>query len=455
MVREKLFVHLPLTIDRLPKMIDWLRPLWMMFYAPARALREVRDRASLAPSALLALLTQGVFLFYIVRLYLTDQIKGLGSLLFLSVLLQSAGMLLALGLIFVPIAIFLTNAFEQRGSFKLILQQEYAATVSTVFYAASAASLVSVLLVFLGKVSHFQAAISEGLVVWMEQQQRQMPPEWASLINSQSLNPQAVSSSLSVFLMFCLFGLWAVVAIREVFRLTWPRAVLIVVLSGVLTFPVMAVLLPIFSAVLGSPFLLLLLFFLFRGYFGELARTSRARASFKQNLEAATLNPADASAHYNLGLIHQQRNELDQARQRFERAIEIDADEVDAHYQLGRISRVQGKLPEAIGHFEQVVSRSDSHAQHEIWREIGATYLAASQFDDARGALGRFLYHRQSDPEGLYLMGRALAGLGRRHEAASTMQACIEAVKTAPAYKYRTEKRWLNEAQQFLRTQLP
>ena len=32
------------------------------------------------------------------------------------------------------------------------------------------------------------------------------------------------------------------------------------------------------------------------------------------------------------------------------------------------------------------------------------------------------------------------------------MRACIEAVKTAPAYKYRTDKRWLNEAQQFLRT---
>ncbi len=31
------------------------------------------------------------------------------------------------------------------------------------------------------------------------------------------------------------------------------------------------------------------------------------------------------------------------------------------------------------------------------------------------------------------------------------MQRCVEAVRTAPAYKYRAEKRWLNEAQQFLR----
>ena len=56
-----------------------------------------------------------------------------------------------------------------------------------------------------------------------------------------------------------------------------------------------------------------------------------------------------------------------------------------------------------------------------------------------------------NDPEGLYLIGRAYAGLGDQQEATSSMQACIDAVKTAPAYKYRTEKRWLNEAQQFLK----
>jgi hypothetical protein len=84
---------------------------------------------------------------------------------------------------------------------------------------------------------------------------------------------------------------------------------------------------------------------------------------------------------------------------------------------------------------------------------VGATYVAAGQHEDARTALEQFLEKRTSDPEGLYLMGRAHAGLGHRREATNSMQACIEAVKTAPAYKYRLSKRWLNEAQQFLRSQ--
>ncbi|HEY0364965.1 MAG TPA: tetratricopeptide repeat protein, partial [Pyrinomonadaceae bacterium] len=173
---------------------------------------------------------------------------------------------------------------------------------------------------------------------------------------------------------------------------------------------------------------------------------------FKQNLESATLNPADASAHYNLGLIHQSRGELDQARERYERALQIDPEEIDASYQLGRIARQQKRYADAIRNFEQVVARNQAHSQHEVWREVAATYIAAGQFDDARTALDQFLEHRPSDPEGLYLMGRAHAGLGHKREATSLMQACIEAVKTAPAYKYRTSKRWLNEAQQFIKS---
>ena len=178
----------------------------------------------------------------------------------------------------------------------------------------------------------------------------------------------------------------------------------------------------------------------------------RAKAAFKQNLESATLNPADASAHYNLGLIHQSRGEFDTARERFERAVEIDPEEIDASYQLGRIARAQKRYADAIQNFEQVVARNPAHSQHEVWREVAATYIAAGQYEDARTTLEQFLEHRPSDPEGLYLMGRAHAGLGHNREATSLMQECIEAVKTAPAYKYRASKRWINEAQQFIKS---
>jgi tetratricopeptide (TPR) repeat protein len=432
-------------------MTDWLRPLLMMFYAPARAMSEVRERSPLAPAMLLALLAQIAYAFYTQWQYLSQAFTRYGASISFSLLFQFIIPLLFLAVILVPTMALISNLFERRASFGLTLRQEYAPLASTVFYSWAAANLAAIPFALLARATGFEA---EFLVQFQQSllsavQQGSITPETAVSL----ARPVIQSMSFAVMLLLPLFAFWSVLALREVFRLSVVRSIIVVIVSGLLTFILSSVLMPIFGTVLGSPFLLILLFFLLRGYFTEVTRGQRARASFKQNLEAATLNPADASAHYNLGLIHQQRGELDEARKRFERAIEIDADEVDAHYQLGRIAREQNRLPDAINHFNEAVTRDQTHAQHEIWREIGATYLAAGQFEDAREMLERFLAQRNSDPQALYLMGRALAGLGRTREAADSMQACIEAVKTAPAYKYRTEKRWLNEAQQFLRSQ--
>jgi tetratricopeptide (TPR) repeat protein len=202
---------------------------------------------------------------------------------------------------------------------------------------------------------------------------------------------------------------------------------------------------------LTSPFLALIVIILIMNFLGSAMSAARDRENFKQSLEAATLNPADASAHYNLGLIYQQRGDTERARDCFLRAIEIDADETDAHYQLGRIAREEGRLADAILHFDAVLERDANHSQSEIWREVGRTYVQAAQHEDALAAFERFLEKRHSDAEGLYLYGLTLYHLGREEEAARQMRACVEAVRTAPAYKYRSEKRWMNEAQSFLR----
>lgn len=433
-------------------MINWLRLVLMIFYAPARAMREVRDRGALAPAGLVALLAHALFFFSLSWFYLGHLINPGQPLALVFVLFQSAGSLVIIALIFCPLTLFLANIFERRASFRLLLQQEYAALAATTFYALTAASLITTILTTVGWVTGVQRTLSSRMVAVVMEQRSQLNPEVLAAIEQGVLSAELIAAGLSVMALAAVFAVWAVLALRTVFRLSWFRAVIVVLVSGTLLLPAYK-LIPILGTILASPFLLLIVFLLIRGYVGEFTRTQRARESFRQNLEAATLNPADASAHYNLGLIHQQRGEMEQARERFERAVQIDEEEIDAHYQLGRIAREQKRYADAVKNFEQVVSRDRAHAQNEVWREVGSTYLAADQFEDARNALEQFLEHRPSDPEALYLMGRAHAGMGHQREAASSMQACIEAVKTAPAYKYRADKRWLNEAQQFLRTQ--
>jgi hypothetical protein len=434
-------------------MANWLRLVSMLFYAPIRGMREVRDRGSLAPDALLALIATVALFAVVSSLYPSPLFSLAGPRSILAILFQAAGTLVFIALVLSPLVLFVANLFERRASYRLVLQQEYSGLTSTFFYTYTLANLITILLAVIGKLTGITMAFGNRMLDAYEKQRAQLPPDATVAVDPRLLNAGALSFSLFVFILLLVFAVLTVVAIKVVLRFSVARSILVIVLSSVLMLPASVFLMPIFSLILGSPFLLLMVFLVLRGYFGDVMRNQRARESFRQNMEAATLNPADASAHYNLGLIHQQRGELDLAKQRFERAVQIDEEEIDAHYQLGRIARAQKRLADAVKHFEQVVSRNQAHAQYEIWREVGSTYLAANQFEDARMALDQFLEHRPSDPEGLYLLGRAHAGLGHQREAASLMEKCIEAVKTSPAYKYRASKRWLNEAQQFLRTQ--
>ncbi|MFN2492881.1 MAG: hypothetical protein ABR501_08365, partial [Pyrinomonadaceae bacterium] len=82
------------------KALDWLRLLLMIFYAPGRGLREVRDRAALAPAALVALLAHALFFFTLTWLHLGYLINARRPSTVFLVILQSAGSLVIIALIF-------------------------------------------------------------------------------------------------------------------------------------------------------------------------------------------------------------------------------------------------------------------------------------------------------------------------------------------------------------------
>jgi len=430
-------------------MIDWLRFVLMIFYAPLRGMRGMRDRGSLAPVAFIAFLSQAAYAF------VTERFAGMaGRTGVFSDLFQAAIVVVLVAVVLVPILTLVANTFDRRGSFRVVITQEYAPVAATMFYVLTAANLLAIVIAAFLHYSGMQPQVVARMIENADQTRAMFAdnPQLAASAEQLFQHPELISQQLFLMPKLLLFGIGMVLGVKDAFRMSVARAFAVTVISFVGSVFVAPIAARLFSGVFGSPFLLFLLFMLLRGYFSDIMGSHRAKAAFKQNLESATLNPADASAHYNLGLIHQSRGELDAARERFERALQIDPEEIDASYQLGRIARQQKRYADAIQNFEQVVARNPAHSQHEVWREVAATYIAAGQFEDARTALDQFLEHRPSDPEGLYLMGRAHAGLGHKREATSLMQACIEAVKTAPAYKYRASKRWLNEAQQFIKS---
>ena len=237
------------------------------------------------------------------------------------------------------------------------------------------------------------------------------------------------------------FGLLMALGLRMLFGINYPKGLVLVAVAA-LSFSVQAKLFATVSPFLFSPFLLFYAFMMFRGGIGDIGYSLRQRQNFRRSMEVATINPRDAGAHYQLGLIYQYRRQYGEAISRFEKAVQIANDETDAHFQLGRIAREQGRLQDAINYFSVVLEQDDKHTQSEIWREVGATYLAASMYAEAKDALAKFIDRRPYDPEGLYHYGKTLEQLGQREEALEMFARCVEAVKTMPSYRYREQRKW-------------
>jgi tetratricopeptide (TPR) repeat protein len=411
-----------------------LTPLFKLFYNPLQAMIEVGSGAPYLAGAALALAATFVY-----RAALSAELPSALAVingrpsspslllpgavmtrLIVRGVIDSASPLFFLLVVFVPACVLAASLITRRASFGVLMRQEYAPLASCTLYGWAAAHLMMLI-----------------------------PAAFAYRPGGAGFGPVEAALRL-VPLPYFIF--LVTVALRAVLQIKYGHAIGVIALGAcsLLALP----LIPNLLYLLTSPFLLLLAILLLRNFFGNMMSAQRSREEFKQNLEAATLNPADASAHYNLGLIYQQRGQMAEAKASFRRAVEIDPDETDAHYQLGRIAREEGRLADAINHFDPVVRRNPEHSQGEIWLEIGRAYFQAGQLEDARAAFERFLEKRPSDAEGHYRYGLALHMLGRAEEAADEMRACIEAVKTSPAFKYRTEKHWMNEAQSFLRSQV-
>src|SRR4030095_10640521 len=121
-------------------MTDWLQLLGMIFYAPLRGMREMRDRGSLLPAVITAYVSEILFAFLTVWLAgdkaVLTKPQVIGEIVF-----RSATHLLPVAIVLVPLLALFANLFDRRASFGVVLQQEYGPLACVVFYALIGANL--------------------------------------------------------------------------------------------------------------------------------------------------------------------------------------------------------------------------------------------------------------------------------------------------------------------------
>jgi len=317
---------------------------------------------------------------------------------------------LSLAALYVPAAILALTLISRTGSFGVAFRRDYGSLLICVYMAWAA--------------SHLPFALA-----------------------GFALNPLKLGAegALALWLLGnACFGALIIFALRMVCGASFKHAAMVVCIAWIsLRFDSwlfsIATFSPFFTLIWGLPLAL--------GAVYGVRAAHIQRQNFRRNLESCTINERDAEAHYQLGLIYQRRRQYGEAAARFKRAAEIDPKEPDANFELGRIARQEGRLQDAINHFNVVVAHSDKFRQSEIWREIGATYLAAGMYQEAHQALEKYVERRPYDPEGLYHFGETLRNLGDAERAQEVYKQCVQAVKTMPYYRRNEVSKWSRLAQ--------
>lgn len=377
-------------------MVENLGTLFQIYYRPSRALSKTLDSGSL----MMALLAAAIVTLAAVR-----SVR------------ESLTPLVLLALLFVPACIAIISLWDHLGSLGVVLRRDYSPLLICILMCWVAACL--------------PAAIALAIV------------------------PAAMQWIAAAGLLY--FLVLSTLAVRTVFGTGAGRAAG-TVLGGIVATGAGYQLYETFGGALSylsSPLMLFWLYYLFRPNLDSitgLGGSLRSRQNFRRNLDASTVNPRDSDAHYQLGLIYQQRRNYTEAIARFSRAVEIDSSETDAHHQLGCIALEQKRYDDARKHFAAVLALDNKHSSGEAWRGLGAADLQLGRAEQALSDLETYIARREFDPEGLYWMAMALKKLGRTEEARDAFQRAIEAARTAPPHRRRYTAPWGRQAKSELRS---
>jgi len=143
----------------------------------------------------------------------------------------------------------------------------------------TAANIFSILIATLLHYSGLQAQHVAIMIQNADQTRAMLPdgPEFAA-VAEQLRNPAFLSYNLFTFFQRSFVCIGAIFAVKDTFRMSAVRAFAVTLVGSLIALFVMPIALRLFSGVFGSPFLLLLLFMLLRGYFSDIMGSHRAKA---------------------------------------------------------------------------------------------------------------------------------------------------------------------------------
>jgi tetratricopeptide (TPR) repeat protein len=138
--------------------------------------------------------------------------------------------------------------------------------------------------------------------------------------------------------------------------------------------------------------------------------------------KAADLMPADAEAHYNLGVVLKGAGRLEDAAASYRRAVKLKPDYAEAHSNLGNTLNDLGRHQEAIASYRHALKiRPDADTHNNL----GTALKDLGQLDDAIASYRQAVALQPGFVLAHYNLGNALKGLGQLDAAVASYRKAV------------------------------
>ncbi|MBP5971390.1 protein kinase [Brasilonema sp. CT11] len=155
---------------------------------------------------------------------------------------------------------------------------------------------------------------------------------------------------------------------------------------------------------------------------------------------ALLFNPKLSEPDYNLGLLYEDKNNLEQARTMYQKAVEKRDDK--AYNNLARLQIFNKQYTTAVTLLREGLSfADDNQVKYAMLKNLGWAYLELGRYQEAKNSLQKAININGDRAAPYCLLGKVLEKQNNRQEALSAWKKCISSQS-----KTIEEKQWVNEA---------
>lgn len=145
--------------------------------------------------------------------------------------------------------------------------------------------------------------------------------------------------------------------------------------------------------------------------FSRLNQLEQAAQQYQAALQQPVLEPLKLGAYNNLGSLCKTAGDLSTARQLYEHCLAIDPNFAAGHYNLGTTLRAQGQITNAVTHYQEAIRLQPDHA--EAHQNLGVALIKLGQVESGLASFGRAIaLHSQSNPEQAERLRQGLKEMG-------------------------------------------